>query len=496
MKRLQISSVIAAALIAGSASAHGPSVTPDIEVFMSGASAQDKAIKALITTMCVAGTLDTYKDIANPAKPGKAHTAYLCTLDNAQVPGLSVTNPTALIHKRSAGGSAQGVNPVLYEVAIDAMAINNGNCTETAPGSQSWECTVANPGDLVSIVSDAGVSDVNPEMFVGVNTPAGVDAVNASDVATRMVVQSAAALTFGVPVTTTLRNALQEAQFGAADPCVGSDTEACMPSLSKNQVASIISGSVADWSSFKVGGVALTSAASTVPSSTKVTVCRRVNGSGTQAQMNAKFLNNPCTAGAIAPAAEPGNPFTGPIIRENSGSGDVTLCLNDFNNGTNDSGENADLFTGLPVTAWAVGVQSTEKNADLADDFRFIKVDGVAPTIQNAANGTYMDWVEQTFQWRKPAFNGPTGDKLTIIEQIASNASSPANIAGLNTGFVHPWGQGGYLAVSTNGHAPAADGVLNVSAPVIPYTHAPSGILNNCNTPVVNPATQNSSLGY
>ncbi|NOZ36893.1 MAG: hypothetical protein GXP11_02280, partial [Gammaproteobacteria bacterium] len=373
-----------------------------------------------------------------------------------------------------------------------------------------WRCDITpdadgNPatGNLIQVVSDAGVSDVNPEMFVGVNTPAGNSSVNAADVANKMVVKAAAALVFGVPVTTSLRDALQEAQFPGNATCTTYDatitdpllqpreSEVCMPSLSKRQVASLISGKIRNWSAFKVNGVSLTdpSVVSSLPASTKVTYCRRVNGSGTQAQMNAKFLNYPCTAGALSPAASPGNPFTGPVVRENSGSGDMSACLNDFNNGANNSGQNAGL-----TTAWALGVQSTEKNAKLGDDFRFIKIDGIAPTLENAANGKYDDWVEQTFQWRIPAFNGPAGDMLTILETIASQASEPGTIATvLNIKFKHTWGQAGYMAVSTN-FAPTANGVLDVNAPVIPYTHAPQGKLDNCVVPVVNFNYQNSQL--
>ncbi len=516
MKLKQIATAVSAVLLSGSVFAISPTTTPDLEIFMSGASAQDKAIKALFSDMCVAGTLDTFKDNSNSSKPGKAHTAYYCTLDNAKVPNLTLTAPNVLFHKRSKGGSAQGVNPVIDEVAINAMNINNANCTapDTAAGETYYRCDitefaadgVTQTGNLNLVVSDAGVSDVNPEMFVGENTPAGNNEVNAVTVGNKMVVKAAAALVFGVPVTTTLRNALQEAQFpgnttcttyavaptladGTVNPAFDAlteprESEACMPSLTRNQVASIISGRIQNWGAFKINGVSLTdpSIVSSVPDSTKVTYCRRVNGSGTQAQQNAKFLNYPCTAGALAPVVDPGNPFLGPLVQENSGSGDMSTCLNDFNNGTN-----------LHTAAWALGTQSTEKNADLADDYRFIKVNGIAPTLENAASGKYLDWAEQTFQWRNTTSNGPTGDSLVVIETIAAQASTPTTIAGLNASFKHTWGDAGYMAVSTN-FAPSTTGTLDLAAPVIPYTHAPKGKLDNCVVPVVNDAYQNSQL--
>jgi len=517
LKKLTVA--VSAALISSSAFALSPTTVPDLEIFMSGASAQDKAIAGLFSDLCTANSLDTYKDLRTDGKRGKSHTAFFCTLDNTKLSAsaqaaMTLTNPKVLFHKRSAGGSAQGVNPVLDLQAIDAMVINNGNCTQIA-GTTDWNCSIANPGDTVSVISDAGVSDVNPEMFIKDNTPAGSAPVDGAKVAANLEVRGAAALVFGVPVTTTLRDALQVAQFGEASDCVtdkfdpalnnraaAAESERCMPTLSKQQVATIMTGSVREWNSFKFNGVGLTDL---IRSSTNsaisnlapafsdgtpfdaVHVCRRVNGSGTQAQMSAKFLHYPCTAGADAPEAT-GNLDLGPVVVLNSGSGDVTNCLNAYNDGIiiDTQNEFADKM-------WAVGVQSTEKNANLADNFRFIKIDGVAPTLENAVKGTYFDVVEQTFQWRKGvAANLPLeGDKLTIVSEIATNASSPVELAtnsGLNPKFNHTWGQAGYLALSTNGHTPSIPFVA--TNPVTPYTHVRGATLDNCVVPRVNPNVQ------
>jgi len=481
MKRISVA--VAAAVLSAGAFAHGPSVTPDSEIWISGASAQDKALAALFTDLCDAGTLDEFKDNANPSKPGKAHSAYFCTLSPANVPGLSAAQKV-LLHKRSAGGSGQGVQPVADGVAIEAMAIDNGNCTETSAGSQDWRCTISNPGDLENKVSDAGISDVEPALFVGPNVPPSSVPVTASQLA-NIDVTSMNAVIFGVPVTEALRDALQEVQ----GLTVGAEDEANMPSLSKSQVSSIISGATKDWDQFKVdnGGTIVglasypftTAAAPTLEgplSKPLVNVCRRVPGSGTQAQMNAKFNSSPCAAGANPTAlASATNPFFGPIIVENSGSGDVSTCLN----AADTAGK------------WAVGVQSLEKGADasgLTDQFRFVKVDGVAPTLENVAANKYFDWVETTMQWRKAAapVPGPTGDTLTIVQKIASDASSPATINSLNVNFAHPFATnpGAYLALSTNGHTPSFP--FDPTNPVATATHAFSGAPNSCSTPVSN----------
>jgi hypothetical protein len=472
-----------------------PSASADIEIFMSGATAQDLNLRQLFSELCVAGTLDVYLDKANPASPGAAHTALFCQIDSAKVTGLSVNNPRVLFHKRSAGGSAQGVNPVLDEQAIDAMAINNGNCEKDA-ASGNWLCRISQPGDLVKKVSDAGVADVNPELFRGINTPDGSAPVDPAKAAQRLDVVSGGGLVFGTPVTKSLRDALQRAQIdmGTLDQdCEGKDDERCMPSLSKHQIASLLTGNIGKWSAIKVVGKdgqpkgALTDYAQGSITDDKVYICRRVNGSGTQATINAKLLNAPCTDGAVSPAST-SNPLAGPVVVLNPGSGNVDTCLDDFNQGTNNSNANA-----AGAKAWAIGVQSTERNADIKRNYRFIKTDGVAPTLANTASGLYMNWVEITYQWRKAAYNGPTGDKLRLIQKIAADAGSPSIIAKNNAKFVHPFGQGGYLAATAAGHAAPADGKFDANNPVNPYTHAPGLSLDNCRVPVVD-ASQPSRL--
>ncbi len=466
----------------GSAFALAPTDTPDLEIWMSGATAQDRGIAQLFTDLCLAGTLDTYQDIANPAKKGAQHSAFFCTLDSSLVPGLTAVNPKVLFHKRSAGGSAQGVNPVAEATAITAMVIDNSNCTLV---SGKYDCTIANTGDTELKISDGGVSDVEPAMFVGVNTPSGSSPMTPTLLA-KLDVTAAAGLVFNTPVTKTLRNALQQVQFAGSAICdpdganyaANAETQACMPSLSKNQIAGLLTGSIAKWDAFKVGGSSLTVAPGvTAPSDLKVHICRRVNGSGTQATTNAKMLHVPCTPGVKLPASASNN-IAGPVVILNSGSGDVEVCLDDFNDGTNLGGNNAQLELN-----WAIGVQSTENNVSLSKDYRFIKVNGVAPTIENAATGKYEDWVETSFQWRKVAQGGPTGDTLVVLQKIAADSGKPTIIStNLNPSFVHTWGQGGYLALASNGHA--VTNPFSASNPVTPFSHTAGGSPNSCSVPV------------
>ncbi|WP_133718398.1 type 2 periplasmic-binding domain-containing protein [Methylocaldum gracile] len=509
--RLSVAMAATALLGAGNAFALAPGAAVDIEIWASGATAQDKGVEALFSELCVAGTLDIYRDNANASKPGAQHSAYFCTLDSTKVTGLSTVNPNVLFHKRSQGGSAQGVTPLVLDQAITHMQINNGNCSKTAPDS-FYRCTLANAGDTILHESDLGVSDVNPDQFRGVNAPieGGVKQpdVTASQVSSLLDVTPAAGLVFGIPVTLSLYTALQDAQMDQgripAGCALGDDSNPdCMPSLSSEQVASLLAGKVQNWNRFKVqvggassdfftsysGGMGLTD--------NKVAICRRVDGSGTQAQANSVFLNNPCMDGAVGPVST-SNALSGPIVPSTnlalngigqSGSGDVDNCLADFNDGTNTGGGNSGNSK-----RWAIGIQSLEKNSGkdkngnsiARKNYRFVKIDGAAPTLAEVAAGRYPDWVEQTFQWRKASVGGPTGDVLTVLQKVAQDASKPSIVKDLNVEFNHPFGQSGFLALSTNGTNAQTFPFDAANNPTINLTHKQGASLDNCRAPVVN----------
>lgn len=459
--KLALAVGVAGALAAGQAAALAPTVTPDIEIWMSGASAEDGMVGTLFNELCVSGTLDTY--LSDEATDGSSHRAFFCNIDSTKVTGLSITNPKVLFHKRSAGGSGFGVAPVADATPIPHMVINNGNCTGTSP---NYLCSITNPGDVANHVSDAGISDVEPGLFVPPNVPSGFGATTPAQL-NKMVITSQVGLVFGIPVTKALRDALQTAQGLTA----GSETEANMPNLSKNQVAALMTGGIKNWTTFKVNGTSLTAVAGvTGPADTKVHICRRVEGSGTQAQMNANFLRVPCVAGAFNPATT-SNPVTGPIVTLNSAAGDVDTCLDTDNTANN----------------WSVGVQSLEKNVPVAGvypkGYRFVKIDGKAPTLQNAANGQYFDWAENSIQWLKAVNGGPTGDVLTILTKVASDAGKPTIVTGVNGAFHYTWGNSGYLSLNTNGYT--GNTPFSETNPVAASTHV-LGSVNNCRVPQIN----------
>jgi len=503
MKSKKIYVTYASLLISAQAFAHAPNVFPDEVLYISGSSSQDIALESLVGKLCKPGTLDTFKDagywvITNPAKKGRSYTSYFCTINSSLVNGMSA-DKKVLINKRSAGGSGKGVQVVADGVAIEAMNINNDNCTDN--GDTTWDCSIAGGiagGDLFMKVSTAGISDVEPAMFVGLNVPPGDAAVTSVQIS-KMNIISMNALIFGVPVTENLYRALQMAQ--GLD--TAKDDEANMPSLSTSQIYSLIAGGIATWDQLIINSIPLTKVAGVIPPTNDsfgsftvydslVHYCRRPPGSGAQAQMNAKFANAPCSGGVVAPrGVNSTNPLFGPVVQENSSSSDLTVCMQDK----------------FAAGKWAIGVQSLEKSDA---SFRFIKIDGVAPTLKNVAQNKYKDWVETTIQWRNTTNSGPAGDALAILQTIAKDASTPETIAYINyfvaqqsgklfdysTGtyyYFDPYRNytkvaisysGAYLALNTNGYKPTFP--HDDTNPVTTATHAPMGTQNTCNTPFVN----------
>ena len=146
---------------------------------------------------------------------------------------------------------------------------------------------------------DIGVSDEEPAVLVAAGAASG-DIAKLDSAPLNVV-------TFGTPVTLDLYHALQAAQIASGSPassCKGtpgsnnprdaqgySVSEACMPSLSKGQIASIFGGHASSWSDFGL----------TNPSGDNaIYVARRVVTSGTQTGSRVFFLNDPCAAGWLS----------------------------------------------------------------------------------------------------------------------------------------------------------------------------------------------------
>ncbi len=536
MKRMiQTGVALALGTAASSALAFNPSVTaPDYQTVFSGATAASNSARVWI--------IDRVCDTTQPVDVFRRWTgssfgndwAVACKTkthqdkdgDGIVDAGETVASKNVLFRKRDTGGSGWGVTPVTHPMnvapgvaatngvdpvnpggaatgfKVDIMTVTAGagfNCDTTAnpPAAlvtgagtnySEYKCGTANEQK----VPDAGFSDIEPNKFFGINTPSGLPEYAAS---TGVSTNTFGALVFGTPVSLDLRNALQAVQ----GLTVGSETQANMPSLSSTEIRSLFTGGIPNWNNLMVtnpadvNGPKISLAAhpdvvalGTVPADKKVQICRRVPGSGTQAQFNTIFLNWPCDTSVKTPSSAPGSLALGPVVAENSGSSDVSRCLDDFNDGSNASGKNAAL-----TKRWAIGINSTENNVDNSFSYRFIKIDGGAPTIQAVHAGDYQDYAEQSFQYRTSAdrllnasLASDKTDTLTILAHMAAQGNTPNDTASVNTNYVHTWGQGGWLVTpkSTGGFTPSNP--FSISNPVNSSTRAPFGFApNTCHLP-------------
>ncbi|HYA38457.1 MAG TPA: hypothetical protein VEI74_09355 [Candidatus Methylomirabilis sp.] len=437
--------------------------------------------------------------------------------------------------KRDDGGSGVGVGPLALGVAIGFMKPSTGagtNCpavsgTRVIAGitANIWNCTgfsytpppagaaaSFNEADPTSSgvmrVPDIGGSDIEPDKFTS-NFPAnfphadfvlnGTNQTLSTYDSSGLTAESVAELTFGIPMDVRMYQDFQAAQFPTGHPLFNdcnpagatygniansgdnANAEKCMPSLSKQEVTSIMmkGGAIRSSTDFQAenpfGSASFATLSATTNGATDNTIqiCRRVQGSGTQAQNNVHYLGYPCDAtfdnniDTLQP--EGAGPLT-PFVSENEGAGDVEKCLNDFNDGTNTSGQNSALRK-----RWAIGLQSLEKNAPsggvYSNKYRFIKIDGFAPSLANVHAGDYFQFAAQSLQY-KTGSPAVTVDAWTALKGQLEN---PANLTGLNK--LQAFGMAGWLAIPSTTNTP--DAILNLSRPVNWYRRVSAGGVNN-----------------
>ncbi|MFN0038555.1 MAG: hypothetical protein ACKVP2_03490 [Burkholderiales bacterium] len=481
MKRTVISAAVAAAFagLSGQALALAPGAfdpATTLQINITGASAQRNQLLNAMRLICVAGTMDEYRQ---PNSSGGAEQfAWFCQRNTTVITGLTTAN--LAVYKSDFGGSGSGVQPVADNATallLDMQVLENSLSTVTGLPTLCGASSVAGTGNTLGLISYStrvcssstiakptmiGFSDVEPALFGASAAQQGRLNINATN-----------ALVFGVPVTTNLRNTLQVAQGLIS----GAEDEANMPSITKSQVAAIYSGQLADWSNFF--GTTTGTALNNPTGDNQIYIARRVDSSGTQTSARVFFLNDPCAAGMDdfvtgndTTVCGAGTVAVGGNVYEGSGSGDVTSCLsNHFDDGR-----------------WAIGVLSLEFS-DTTTKYRFIKVDGDSPSLLNVVNGKYQYWMEPTMQWRKsPSPNPLANPELNFATQLRNKLQDVNVIRSINSGFAHGWGTSGLLALSSGLAAPSsppyADADINTN-PVNTHTKSPAGGAPvNCQPPL------------
>lgn len=509
--RLQIlCTMIAASAASAPTGALPPAPAPQIELRISGSTAQDEALENLIRltsgipgapNLCEPGSLDVYRGVLE----GTSNRVYYCSTSRS-VAGLPAGLRLAIY--KSSGGSGEGVTPVSAAKPLRFLDL-----AHLAPAAACREAQAMRPtadfaayrehsdcgGEGRLAVPRAGLSDVNPELVGGVTAP--------------LTVQAQYQIVWGVAVSKNFRNALQTIQ-GLVPATVphddpSRDTETAMPTLARTQVAGIFAGTLRSWNEFYDSKGAALSESSLLalypprdPDSagaspgayrpdrttgSTIYVCRRIASSGTQAAFEVHYLRARCDRDApefVIP--DDGSDLTrggsvNRLVRTARPAGRIYAGV-----GTGDVRDCLDAHT--QFNRWGIGIFSTESIGNNGNRrFRFIKVDGAAPTLLNAYLGRWPHVTEPSMQWRR-SFDSelektPEG---RVMRFLATNLGAPHVLAALNSGFVHPWGQGGYLASARSGFPPPRPPVTAEALrlnPVGSLTRS-LGALNACGEPL------------
>ena len=369
-----------------------------LKVFVSGASALSGSINGLFTQNCIAATRTSYTYAS--IYPGTTTAAAFGTINSCSLVagndfGLPV-NTNIMFQKRDAGGSGVGVYPVSNNTAIDF--INATSCTGPATGTGT--CTT-----LFQRTADGGVSDVEPALFSFTqNTPPESVGTAVGNKFTSLPINQTI---FGLTVTNALYTALQTEQ---------GLTAAQRPNISQAVAGQMLrSNFLTDPISWKL----LLPSASAAAQNSQVTICRRVNGSGTQAAANRFFLEYPFNSGTSqeplaagdSTAIAHGTAANQLFVVENSATADSRNCMTAANT----------------AGGFALGHISLE-NAETAA-WKFVKVGGQEPSRLEATNGRYAYFFESTGQISTLA----PANVQSFLTSFFNGAGLPVNLAQLST---------------------------------------------------------------
>jgi len=456
---------LAAAACASAAPAFAaPAVNIDaastVRVYMSGATALRNTIAGIVLNdICGGSAANATTTLYNVSESGTSFSfvnnnwAISCKLPVAKL-GLPANTDIAFF-KSDAGGSAQGVFPVYFgDQRTFVETANLAACTTSVADRRYTACPATRLATPM-----VGISDVEPGLFAGINVPndpvdasddsypsGGLSAGQIAELKVTPVVQTV----FGVAVNTNLYNDMFAKQglggkfssTGAA--CTTSSTdENCIPSIGKAEARTLFSGGANNWSLVSANAALVDS---------QINVCRRVQGSGTQAAANLQFSDFPCNGSGSSPAdynfsssAAPeavssltgrtesgktlaqylvdnmGGNANGPMpggtsfIFEGPGTGDVVNCLNAAN-----------LAQG-----YAIGHVSKE-NVPGSGAWKHVRLEGAYPDGANAKQGRYDYLVESTVQYKLASFAGYTAQQKAFINGFTAEVAKPDGLAKLS----------------------------------------------------------------
>jgi hypothetical protein len=475
-------------------SAYAGNSATNVNVYVSGSTALDNTlVNAAIETagpggLCQPGTADIYY-----IGTASSYTQRMIYCSASATSGIAAGTPLA-IFKESTVGSANGVQPLINAAKGTATTLQFIAPSLISDSVCATVATVAATGDFGSYVNHSGC----PTTAVQSGTPIGgvanaiptggfsdVEAailrtpnnskISASDTSTYLSNAATLDQVWAVALTKNAYYALQAAE-GLTSP---SDLPANAPSLSKQEVAGLISGNVFSWSSMGL-----------TPVDDSVYLCRRDNGSGTEASFEAYFLGARCSLSSLSVPAE-----DAVTTWANASGGAMRTCLQHMFAGGTQTAYYSTATHAFPAgNQYAIGFLNTEITAanlsGAGDSFRLVAVDGVLPTIANVQNGFWPYFSTGVAYEVKSGQNIPAANPNAVFKAIQSKIGHPVWTADSNTNYAtNPWGIVGDVSpaglyAATNAPAVPATSTTAKTNPTNAYTKTSSGSINNCDTPV------------
>lgn len=454
---------------------NGAYIERTVNIYMSGSSAFDSSIiNWFAQYQCKPGTMDVYKT--------NTQFVIFCS-----VPFFSSSTSPANIafYKNSDTGSSNSLSSLANSTPIpflDLEKLKKPNLitstvtiaanTNVSLPIQSYrvhdvKTTLPATYTMTNTPSQAVFSDVEPELLGVTPTQLNKLSVTSGDAYPN-------ALIYGVVVTKQIRDLLQ-AKEGLT---VGSETEANMPNLSKAQISGIFTGQITQWSQLGLKGL----------TDNTIYVARMKRGSGTFEVFDIYFTGATCTGGVAGFVTANGNACNNQgSVYESSSNSDLTACMSNYSN------QNLGAIGTLATLNVPVDPYSNLQNINSA--YRFIKINGAAPTLLNVVEGKYDLYAETSLLTKYPDSLPSNSLQLDWIHAIYITFRAPAaclsclttsSIAKINSGFLQTWGSTGFLGVPRNGPTPVVASGSTISSaditanPVHTHTKSPAGLPNNC----------------
>ena len=438
---------------------HVNNCAPDAQLFIAGSSALSANVTSIIPDLFDM-TKKIYK-ISDSSTTGtsngnkSATTAWYGTSKS----GVFTTQKRLYVVYNNNNGSGAGVSLVLGTIKpgklvtgnpiesnviyvgrqLPAKTVANTCAVTTASGTalnETINSTTYTYANLVTcsntydIPADLAISDVRAQEIYKFysNVPKTVKIANFTQ--TPLALQG-----FGLAVNWAMYKALQDAQVTAgtlASSCTVDDASRILPSCQPN-VRSTDYATLVKATGTKTAAIFGLTVSTETPASTKLTLVRRDDASGTQSASNIYFLNNPCntatTLGGGVPVLDTESSNDNFAMTKKATSGLVRTALD-----------------GTATAGYAIGAAGLQARAIAANTWNFVKINGMSPNVSpTGASGSSLASGREAFAKGdynfamtaygifSSTFNNTSTDKGNLINKsiAAIKDSTRNNVAGI-----------------------------------------------------------------